>query len=128
MIDLTASEQRCEIRVFVSSTFVDMQRERDHLMKVAFPRIRKLARERGVEFTEVDLRWGVTREQAEQGRVIQICLNEIERCRPYFIGLLGHRYGWVPAAADYHKHEAILRMSPWVRQDLKQGPSITEKE
>ena len=126
MIDLTASEQRCEIRVFVSSTFVDMQWERDYLMKVAFTRICKLARERGVEFTEVDLRWGVTREQAEQGRVIEICLNEIERCRPYFIGLLGHRYGWAPAADDYHKHQAILRTFPWVRQDLEQGPRITE--
>ena len=128
MIDLNAAEQRREIRVFVSSTFVDMQRERDHLMKVVFPRIRKLARERGVEFTEVDLRWGVTREQAEQGRVIEICLNEIERCRPYFIGLLGHRYGWAPAADDYHKHEAILRTFPWVRHDLEQGLSITEME
>ena len=45
---------------------------------------------------EVDLRWGITDEQ--KGEVLPICLAEIERCRPYFIGLLGERYGWVPDA------------------------------
>jgi len=25
-----------------------------------------------------------------------ICLEQIDRCRPFFIGILGERYGWVP--------------------------------
>ena len=45
---------------------------------------------------EVDLRWGVTDEQKAEGAVLPICLAEIELSRPYFIGLLGERYGWVP--------------------------------
>ena len=45
---------------------------------------------------EVDLRWGITDEQKSEGKVLPICLDEIQRCRPYFIGLLGERYGWVP--------------------------------
>jgi hypothetical protein len=77
------------IRVFVSSTFRDMQAERDVLMKFVFPKIRRLCAERGVTFTEVDLRWGITQEQAERGEVLPICLAEIERCRPYFIGIDG---------------------------------------
>ena len=28
-----------------------------------------------------------------------ILLAEIDRCRPYFIGLLGDRYGWIPPAS-----------------------------
>ena len=47
-------------------------------------------------WSEVDLRWGVTDEQKAEGAVLPICLAEIERSRPYFIGLLGERYGWVP--------------------------------
>jgi hypothetical protein len=31
-----------------------------------------------------------------EGRVLPTCLAEIDRCRPYFIGILGERYGWVP--------------------------------
>jgi hypothetical protein len=43
----------------------------------------------------VDLRWGITDEQKAEGQVLPICLAEIKRCRPYFIGLLGERYGWI---------------------------------
>jgi tetratricopeptide (TPR) repeat protein len=84
------------IRVFVSSTFRDMAAERDVLVNYAFPKLRALCTERGVAFTEIDLRWGLTDEEVAEGRVLPICLQEIRRCRPYFIGLLGERYGWVP--------------------------------
>ena len=77
------------IRVFISSTFRDMQAERDHLVTVIFPQLRRLCEARGVTWGEVDLRWGVTDEEAAEGKVLPICLEEIRRCRPYFIGLLG---------------------------------------
>src|SRR5262245_34781912 len=55
------------VRVFLSSTFLDMQRERDVLVRKAFPALRAHFRPRGVELLEVDLRWGITQEQAESG-------------------------------------------------------------
>jgi tetratricopeptide (TPR) repeat protein len=73
-----------------------MQEERDLLVKRVFPELRRRCRERMVDFVEVDLRWGVTEEQAERGEVLPVCLAEIERCRPFFVGLFGERYGWVP--------------------------------
>jgi hypothetical protein len=39
-----------------------MQKEREILVKHVFPEIKKIARERFVEISEVDLRWGVTPE------------------------------------------------------------------
>jgi hypothetical protein len=81
------------IRVFVSSTFLDMAGEREELAKRIFPQLRKLCLGRDVVWSDVDLRWGVTDEQKAAGQVLPICLAEIERCRPYFIGLLGERYG-----------------------------------
>src|SRR5947209_12367629 len=83
-------------RVFVSSTFQDMQREREELVKRTFPGLRKRCEARGVAWSEVDLRWGITDEQKAEGQVLPICLGEIRKCRPYFIGILGQRYGWVP--------------------------------
>lgn len=65
------------IRVFISSTFADMQAEREELVKRVFPELRDLCEERGVTFTEVDLRWGVTDEAKAEGRVLPICLEEI---------------------------------------------------
>src|SRR5712664_3823834 len=96
MLKRTSENQPRTIRVFVSSTFRDMQMERDLLVKKVFPQLRKMCEERSVSWTEVDLRWGITSEQAAEGKVLPLCLEEIERCRPYFIGLLGERYGWVP--------------------------------
>ena len=71
------------IRVFISSTFRDMQKERDVLVKRIFPQLRKLCEERAVTWTEVDMRWGITDEQKAEGKVLPLCLEEIHRCRPY---------------------------------------------
>ena len=94
--------------MFVSSTFRDMQDERDFLVKHTFLQLRKFCDERRVDFAAVDLRWGITVDQAQRGDVLPICFAEIERCRPYFIGLLGAKYGTVPreippALANAHR-------------------------
>jgi nephrocystin-3 len=88
-----AAPESREIRVFLSSTFRDFNEERRLLATQVFPELNRRARERGVELVEVDLRWGVTQEQVEGGHALEICLREIERCTPYFIGMLGDSYG-----------------------------------
>jgi tetratricopeptide (TPR) repeat protein len=110
------------IRVFVSSTFADMQAEREELVKRVFPELRRRCDSRGVVWSEVDLRWGVTDEQKAEGKVLPICLAEIQKCRPYFIGLLGERYGWVPDAID----PGLVESEPWLRSQA--GRSVTELE
>ena len=64
------------IRVFISSTFQDMEKEREQLIKKVFPLLRGIAGARGVVITELDLRWGITQEESENGKVLEICLNE----------------------------------------------------
>ncbi len=110
------------VRVFVSSTFRDMGAERDELVKRTFPALRKLCESRGVAWGEVDLRWGITEEEKAEGQVLPICLAEIARSRPYFIGLLGERYGWVPDAIE----PATLEEEPWLAGYA--GRSVTELE
>jgi len=110
------------VRVFVSSTFRDMQAERDELAKRTFPALRKLCESRGVTWGEVDLRWGLTEEQQAEGQVLPVCLAEIARCRPYFIGILGERYGWVPETIT----PSIVESEPWLAE--YRGRSVTELE
>jgi len=110
------------IRIFISSTFRDMQAERDYLVKFIFPQLRKVCEERDVVWSEVDLRWGITAEQSAEGQVLPICLEEIRRCRPYFIGLLGERYGWIPDTID----PELINRECWLGKHLDQ--SVTELE
>ena len=125
---MSANLEKRELRVFLSSTFRDLQPEREELVKKTFPRIRKACRQRGVEFTEIDLRWGITEEESRSGRTIRICLEEIDRCRPYFIGILGSRYGWVPGSTEIEKDEELLREFPWLAEYGSKGKSIIEME
>jgi nephrocystin-3 len=110
------------IRLFVSSTFRDMQDEREILIKKIFPQIRRLCQQRAVVWSEVDLRWGITDESVAGGQLLPLCLAEIERCRPYFLGVLGERYGYVPERLD----PALEEQQPWLRQC--RGRSLTELE
>jgi nephrocystin-3 len=113
-----------QIRVFISSTFRDMQEERELLVKKVFPELRRICDERFVSFTEVDLRWGITAEDAAEGKVLPICLEEIRTCRPYFIGLLGERYGWIPDTVP----QKVLEQEPWLQEHVGKRTSVTELE
>lgn len=94
--------------VFVSSTFKDMQAERDMLQMRVFPRVRKLLKQYGEDITFLDLRWGVDTlhmSEDESGHlVLKVCIDAIDRCIPYVIVFLGERYGWIP---DRHLIETV---------------------
>jgi nephrocystin-3 len=112
------------IRVFVSSTFRDMVEDRNELMTQAWPELRRFCRERQVELVEVDLRWGIAEEQATRKETLKLCLDEIRACRPFFIGLLGERYGWTPGADAFTAD--LEEEQPWLRGLA--GKSVTELE
>lgn len=122
------------VRVFISSTFRDFALERDYLMRHALPELRKFGESRGVTVVFVDLRWGVTSEESSGGAVVRLCLQEIDACRPFFVGLLGERYGWhlPPAGADYVDNLLEQTMDigearyPWVAE--YRDRSVTELE
>lgn len=78
------------VRVFLSSTFADMQNERQYYNNVLAPQMAEICKSHGVSFFSIDLRWGVTKEEQLHGQALSVCLNEIDKCRPFFIGLLGN--------------------------------------
>ena len=77
-----------------------MQAERDHLKNIVFPKVEEELRKKRIRLETVDLRWGVdtasVNEDEREATILKVCIEEIERCKPFFIGLLGDRYGWVP--------------------------------
>lgn len=99
--------------VFVSSTFSDMQSERDYLKMHVFPQINDQLKKYCIKLRPIDLRWGIntltTDEESVEEKVLRICFEEIDRSKPFFLGLLGNRYGYIPKEetirhfqSDYH--------------------------
>jgi tetratricopeptide (TPR) repeat protein len=105
-----------------------MQAEREHLIKHVFPDVRARCRERGITFTEIDLRWGITEEESRRGDVVNVCLDEIDRCRPFFIAILGNRYGWVPDLSDPETARELKERMPWAAEAIDRGCSLVELE
>lgn len=122
------AQRHKQLRLFISSTFVDMNTERDALTRI-FPQIKEICNRRGVEFIPLDLRWGITESAAQEGRVVETCLREIDESRPFFIGIIGHRYGWVPTDRDLGPYnEELKKEYPWLDNAMKLKMSITEME
>lgn len=58
--------QGTDIRVFLSSTFSDMQETRNYLTRKIFPKIEQECARRGVTFSVLDLRWGITENESKK--------------------------------------------------------------
>ena len=116
------------IRVFVSSTFSDMNNERNYLMANVFPQLKEIARRRNVTFVELDLRWGIPDEDTHNGIVLQTCLDAIRDSKPFFIGIVGNRVGWCPSMEEIEKNPILLEQYPEIVDDIKSGYSVTEIE
>ena len=114
---------RKTVRVFISSTFRDMHAERDHLVTVVFPELRERVEQLGLEFFDVDLRWGVPAKDAngETANSWEYCRQWIDRVEPFFVCILGQRYGWVP------EPEQLKDWEDSQRQQVEQR-SITDME
>ncbi len=114
--------------IFLTSTFRDMHAERDYLRAHVLPELEERLRARRCHLEPIDLRWGVetgtTGEQhAKELLILKVCLAEVERSRPFLIGLLGDRYGSV---LPEERMVAAAREAGF--QQPVAGKSITELE
>lgn len=87
------------ISIFLSSSFQDMQVERDYLRKHVFRNLEAKLMRQGARLRVMDLRGSEKDTEgkiSEEEAVFMMCLQGIDSCRPRLIGLLGDRYGWIP--------------------------------
>lgn len=74
--------------VFLSSTFRDMQAERETLSRIVFPRVRAQL-DPSFQLFERDLRWGLTETMVADGAVVSSCLDSVGECAPFVLGMIG---------------------------------------
>ena len=123
------------ISLFISSTFNDMQIERDVLHQKVIPYIRRYASSLGESIRIIDLRWGVDTSEIENGKITEkvtrACLKGIEQCDNYVIAFLGNRYGWIPSdfPYDYLKNEyGIVFETPVSMTEIELQYGILNKD
>ncbi len=116
------------IRVFISSTFRDMNAERDYLNNIVFPQVELYCKQRFLSFIPIDLRWGIPEEYSRNGLVLSACMEEIDNSRPFFIGILGSRYGWNPKPTELNGLRVSEQQQNWIKSMSADGASITEME
>ncbi len=78
------------LKVFVSSTFKDLEKERDRLAGI-FQKIQERIFSQRLHLIPYDLRW---KEQSDKD-LVHWCLKMVREV-DYFIGIIGYRYGWRP--------------------------------
>lgn len=115
--------------IFVSSTFADMQQERDILRDHVAAKINAEARQWNDHIEFCDLRWGINTEDMEtesaSKKVLDVCLDEIDRSDPPMIILLGDRYGWIP---DRETVLSIAEKKKMILDDLQKSATALEAE
>lgn len=92
------------IRFFISSTFRGMSAEREAIHRRILPKINKEAKKMGEYVDVIDLRWGLDTDH--MGKIVNVCLSQIDACQYNMIVLLGDYYGTVPET------EGVIR-SQW---------------
>lgn len=89
------------LSIYIGTSYPDMFAEREYLFREVKPELEEWCRDRNLELNWVDLRFGISLEDAEENvRALRVCLENIDACRPFFVGFLGQHRGWVPTAED----------------------------
>jgi tetratricopeptide (TPR) repeat protein len=117
------------VPVFVSSTFRDFHGERDLLAGPVRERLNEAVRDLGCRVELIDLRWGVDTvgvdEEEAARRVVDVCLAEVARAKPLFLGLIGRRVGYIP---DPVHARWVADRAGVPAQERVEGLSVTELE
>ena len=123
---------RKHYKIFLSSTFKDMDLERDIFKTRVIPILNYKYRVFNIDFQVIDLRFGIdtstiSEDMATQ-KVMNRCLDAIDISHPFFIAFIGNRYGWIPNDEQWYDFYNHLTTSQKVIMKNTIGLSITEME
>ena len=87
-----------KVRIFCSSTFTDTHKERNKLLGEVYKKMRAEAEGLGIDFSFIDMRYGVRDENTMDHLTWEACKAELVRCRQesagiFFLTLQGEKYG-----------------------------------
>jgi hypothetical protein len=129
-----------KLMVFVSSTFLDTNLERDILHRKILPDLEKRGQRHGVQVTFYDMRFGVKDENTKDHMTWVACKEAIQQCHEgsdglFFLSLQADRYGYRPLPkyldakglveavnAKNHSQESLEFLREWYVLDENHCP------
>jgi tetratricopeptide (TPR) repeat protein len=111
MVELRRVLPKKNLMVFVSSTFLDTNLERDILHRKILPELQKKAQQHELQVIFYDMRFGVKDENTLDHMTWVACKEAIQQCHEgsdglFFLSLQADRYGYLPLPK--YLDEAIL--------------------
>jgi hypothetical protein len=107
---------RVSVRVYISGDYDDMFSERQYLEKDVWPVINRWLMPYRMCFVPIDMRFGVTKSECFHAHVVKLHLDLIDFCFPFFVCLLGERYGWVPDEHYLNYGDLELDRFKWIKE------------
>jgi WD40 repeat protein len=112
--------------IFVSSTFLDTNLERDILHRKILPHLIKKAQQHEIQVIFYDMRFGVKDENTLDHKTWVACKEAIQQCYEgsdglFFLSLQADRYGYLPLPK--YLDEAVLSKA---RQDHETDPNFND--
>jgi len=109
-----------------------MDVERDIIKFEVIPALNQIFNKRGVDIQAIDLRYGVNTsglsEAEATDKVLNMCVQSIDRARPFFVGFVGNRYGTIPGLERWNDfYKPLDKEQKRILQDST-DISITELE
>ena len=118
-----------EVRIFISSTFIDLEEERDRLVQRLVANLKRTFSNQNITIHATDLRWGIKDYEILQGNLMNICFREIDNCRPFFIGILADKYGTTRPLSELYNNPQFKSFYDSIKDGYPEdGLSATELE
>jgi WD40 repeat protein len=129
-----------KLMVFVSSTFLDTNLERDILHRKILPDLQKKAQQHEAEVIFYDMRFGVKDENTKDHMTWVACKEAIQQCHEgsdglFFLSLQADRYGYRPlpkyldqqvlletVKAKVHTEDSLKVLNEWYKLDENHCP------
>jgi WD40 repeat protein len=117
------------LMVFVSSTFLDTNLERDILHRKILAELQTKAHQHNIQVILYDMRFGVKDENTLNHLTWETCKNAIQQCHKgsdalFFLSLQSDRYGYLPLPK--YLDEVILSAARLAHENNTNFPEITK--
>ncbi|CAD5123326.1 DgyrCDS11683 [Dimorphilus gyrociliatus] len=116
---------RGTVKPYLSSTVEDFQEERNYLNEKIWPRLQYFCSARGTTFEAIDF------QSKKHDRTVELCLYNIIKSSPFFISLIGERYGDIPANSKWLRNsinQAVKSGYAWLKDKPNLQSSLIELE